>query len=757
MSFEAAAGEGAWSPVPVEVVEWYPAGVRWAQRLEDGSLQINIEALQRSIVIGIETYSTLPVRFRIRFNLNALFSDVRGTRTWKSPRSEGNNLFLSCRDLILSNEWLRKTGPYAGDFLIPEPMRRKLFTRQCRSGLATLEDVRPELRDLPIPLYDAEVFCRLDGEGLTMELNGQAAFFEATLKKDELTQFFIQFGDAPDDVKSGLSEGERMVQNRQRYDAVQSGAPALVIDGYEGIREFIGTVPGLVESCKVTDYGMTRACPGAYYFLWAWDNLVTAREMSRWGDLDGMRRIAEFVNRHRDIDDAIPGRWTRSLEPLDTPPKGGLEFLLTLLALDYAVQTGDHRGLRDVFPFALRHFNEVEAKLDAKGMFANIGFYPDLPSQIGRTEQSAVAMEVAAFYGFTRLLECMSHWLEEPAAASRCAKIAEQIQAGFLETFWDDEKKFLIDSIDLQTGERNRTYPLYSLLFLQTPPGRRLLHGNEEKAAAFIERSMQMDYGFRMVPTWDNKKASEPVMNSWYPHWDMYPLMLLRREGRVQAIMRWLKGVEETLGALGYCPEFLSLEGFDGGQPDRWLRHGSVSNLNCVTGWYRSLLEAIIGLEFDAGGITIVPLALPLGTVRFTGLKDRGTTFDIVVNNGGPHLQQIQLDGVQLAGCLKIPVTVYDGKSHTVEILYGDRSEPGLCFTELVNAEVLGVSVREDCVEVLVNGFGLCDIAFQCPKGARFSIDGQAREYEWDEQKKRGRVQQRLVGKRFLRIKKNIH
>ena len=366
-------------------------------------------------------------------------------------------------------------------------------------------------------------------------------------------------------------------------------------------------------------------------------------------------------------------------------------------------------------------------------------------------------MEVAAFYGFTRLLECMSHWLEEPAAASRCAKIAEQIQAGFLETFWDDEKKFLIDSIDLQTGERNRTYPLYSLLFLQTPPGRRLLHGNEEKAAAFIERSMQMDYGFRMVPTWDNKKASEPVMNSWYPHWDMYPLMLLRREGRVQAIMRWLKGVEETLGALGYCPEFLSLEGFDTGQPDRWLRHGSVSNLNCVTGWYRSLLEAIIGLEFDAGGITIVPLALPLGTVRFTGLKDRGTTFDIVVNNGGPHLQQIQLDGVQLAGCLKIPVTVYDGKSHTVEILYGDRSAPGLCFTELVNAEVLSVSVGGDYVEVTVNGFGLCDIAFQCPKGARFSIDGQAREYEWDEQKKRGRVQQRLVGKRFLRIKKNIH
>ncbi|MBI3110301.1 MAG: hypothetical protein HYZ01_01900, partial [Ignavibacteriales bacterium] len=212
-------------------------------------------------------------------------------------------------------------------------------------------------------------------------------------------------------------------------------------------------------------------------------------------------------------------------------------------------------------------------------------------------------------------------------------------------------------------------------------------------------------------------------------------------------------GVEETLGALGYCPEFLSLEGFDTGLPDRWLRHGSVSNLNCVTGWYRSILEGIIGLEFDTGGITVVPLSLPLGKLRFSGLKERGTTFDIAIDNGGPHLQLIRLDGAQLAGCLKIPVTVYDGKRHTIEILYGDRSVPGLCFTELVNAEVLSVSLERVYVEATVDGFGLCDIAFQCPKGARFSIDGQVKKYEWDEQKKRGRFQHRLGGKHTLRIK----
>lgn len=743
----------SWTPVSFEEIHWYPAGARCVHRLAGGSLLIDIEAHQRSIVISIETHSTAPVRFRIRFNLNALFSDVRGTRTWSSPRKEENNLFLSCRDLILSNEWLRKTGPYAGDFLIPEPMRRKLFTRRCRSGLATLEDVRPELRDVPIPLYDAEVFCRLGGDGFTLEVNGTTAVFETALQRGKQpARFIVQFGDAPKQVESGLPRDVNLIRNRHRYDTIRAGSPVLGMEAYQHVREFVTTVPGLVESCKVSDYGMTRACPGAYYFIWAWDNLVTAREMSRWGDFEGMQRIADFINRHRDIDGSIPGRWTRSLEPLDTPPKGGLEFLHTLLTLDYAVQSGDRKVLREAYPFALRHFNEVEAKLDARGNFANIGFYPDLPSQFGRTEQSAVAMEVAAFYSFSRTLECISLSLEEAEVAARCGKIAEKIQSGFLQTFWDREKDFLIDSIDTGTGEKNRTFPMFSLLFLQTPPGRRLLHGKEEQAAAFIERSMQTEHGFRMVPEWDSKRTSEPVMNSWYPHWDIYPLMLFRREGRVDAIMRWLKGAEETLGALGYCPEFLSLEGFDAGQSDRWLKHGAVSNLNCVTGWYRSVLEGIIGLEFDAGGITVVPLALPLGTVRFSGLKDRRTTFDIVIDNGGPHLHGLRLDGSPLEGCLKIPMTVYDGGQHTLEIMYSDQPASGMCFSELVNAEVLSVSSREDCVEVMVNGFGLCDIAFQCPKGARFSIDGQDQDYEWDEQKKRGRVQHRLAGKHTLSI-----
>lgn len=743
--------KGSWVRVPCDTIHWSPAEARFVYEGNGGSLHIEIEAFQRSVVIGLQTDSAVPEAVRLRFPIEALYSDVRGTRTWNSPRREGESLLFSFRDLILSNEWLRKTGPYAGDFLIPEPMRRKLFMKRCRSGLATIDDVRPELRDTPIPLYDAKVFCRIGGEGFHLNLDGPAAVFETTLSAQQRARFIVQFGDTEEEVTSAFSTANS-ADNRQRYEAVQSGSPILDLQGFEQINEFVRGVPGLVESCKVADYGMTRACPGAYYFIWAWDNLVTAREMSRWGDVEGMKKIADFINRHRDIDDAIPGRWTRALEPLDTPPKGALEFLHILLALDVALQSGNHEGLRAIVPFALRHFREVESKLDGTGLFANIGFYPDLPSLFGRTEQSAVAMEVAAFYGFVRSLESLAHLLKEPEAASGCASVVERIQQSFLKTFWDDEKGFLIDSISQETRERNRTFPLFTLLFLQTPFGQKLLQGKEEQAAAFIERSLQSDHGFRMVPDWDARRTSEPVMSSWYPHWDIYPLRLFRRGKRVEAIMRWLRGVEETLGALGYCPEFLSLEGFDAGSPDRWLQHGSVSNLNCVTGWYRSILEGVIGLEFDTGGITIVPLSLPLGTVRFSGLKERKTTFDLTIHNDGPHLQEIRIDGSPLKGCLKLPATVYDGSIHALDIMYGIQPPESLCFMQLVNAEVLWVESRGQGVEVEVNGFGLCDIGFGCPYGSRFEINGSNQPYEWDERHKRGQTQIRLVGKHTMRL-----
>jgi glycogen debranching enzyme len=262
---------------------------------------------------------------------------------------------------------------------------------------------------------------------------------------------------------------------------------------------------------------MTRGTPGAYYWLWAWDNMVTGMESFRWGEQALAANMVRFINTHRDIDGSIPARWTRNAEPLDTPPRGALEFLLLHLAYQHALETGQKGTLQDVYPDAVIHLQEIVRQSDGMGLVQNMSFYPDLPLRFGRTDRSIVALETGCLYGLTRVLENVATLFGDHHIQEVSRTLARNIENGFLETFWDQERGFLVDAVDAETGARNPTYPLFSLLFLQTPLGMPLVKSVLPQMAQFVKRHLQTPYGTRMLPSWDIRQGGEEATASWYP------------------------------------------------------------------------------------------------------------------------------------------------------------------------------------------------------------------------------------------------
>jgi hypothetical protein len=576
-----------------------------------------------------------------------------------------------------------------------------------------------------MPIYDAKVTVLLGGDGYEVEQRGTdiVCVHQERECDGTLRPFVVECGDT--DTHAQMEEGPAAAANavQTRHAWLLEHAPKMQLPGFPHVGEFVATVPALLESCVIKHLGIPRATPGRYYWIWAWDAMVTALSSLRWHDSTVAESTACFVNAHRDLGGLIPMRWTRALEPLDTQPRGSLESLLTSLIYEICRERRDTLLLEEIYPAMRDHLTAVREICNAQGMFGNSGFYPDLPLAFGRNDASAVAMEIGNFYVFCRTCENAAIVMGDEGTRQTTVGMAALIERYFVEQFWDYEKGFLIDSVDLTSGERNASYPLFTLLFLHSSLGWPLIRSRLAECAEFLLRHHCSPLGMRLLPAWDKNAQSETATGSWYPHWDLYALKILRRAGFADTIVSWLKNMNTVLEKLGYAPEFLIMDGLSVDDSTSWLRHGAASNLNCVTGWYQALLESIFGLERDPGGLTVVPLALPLGTISLSGMHCMGTLWNVTVNNSGSGRCSLRVDGQELRGSMKVPSRYHDGGVHTLAISY-DAPSPAREFLELMNAELAAIECTEQAVKAVIRALGSVEIVFSAPPPAHFILDG---------------------------------
>lgn len=712
------------TPVIFDAVDHRPHAVTQTASLYGGHAACEVIAADRAVHVFLR--SDLPdVQLIVRFCTQAVFSDVRGERTWEDPSVHGPWLTLCCRDRIELGSWMKNTGPYAGDFLIPESWRRMIFDRPIRSGLATSDDLRPEYRDANIPIYDARTWIVLGSPRAGISVDGPWVTFVVPVGPfdQQVPAFSIAGSETdPSGREAAVTSPDSSGRVRQADAAADRSAPRLSCPSLPELSAFMATVPGLVRSCTVSDVGMTRATPGAYYWLWAWDNLVTGQECLRWGADDLVGSMIRYVHGHRDTGGRIPARWTRSHEPMDTPPHGALDLLLLHLAYEHALATGGMTDLLSVYPHAVAHLRQSMAA-DPDGLVPNLSFYPDRPVAFGRSEESVVALETGCLYSFARLMDNVAGLIGDDTVRQDARRYAHAIEKVFTTKFWDGSCGFLVDGYDRATGRRNETYPLFSLLFLQYAPAMHLLRGIVPAMGQFMAGQFQTAMGVRMLPARDTRESGEDALGSWYPHWDLYLLKVLRRAGNAEAIVRWARAAELMLARLGYVPEFIALDGLTQEPGPAWLRHGAVSNLNCITGWHRAIVEGLCGIELDPGGMSVIPLGLDLGPIALRGYHVRGTTWDIVIDHAGPHLQEIRVDGQLLHGCLKVPASFQDRGHHELSVRYG-AAPTRIPVREVLNAEVLESRTTGSVTVVRIRALGITDIVLGEPADMRCLIDG---------------------------------
>ncbi|MCI0495790.1 hypothetical protein L0Z72_12365, partial [candidate division KSB1 bacterium] len=357
-------------------------------------------------------------------------------------------------------------------------------------------------------------------------------------------------------------------------------------------------------------------------------------------------------------------------EPMDSRGIGAMDFLFSELVLSLFSETQDRMIIRSNYTAQVHAFHFLKSRCDENGLFPSFGMYPDIPHKMGRTENFYVAIDQGAWYCFCRNLEKMVLQIGDIPTANQAKEMAGKVENSFLPTFWNDEQGFICDSFDPVEKNQLKSFPIFSLLFLESPFGFQLLKNQVEKAAEFVELHLLGDNGMKMTPAWDKNHNSEPAMSGWYPHWDLAAIKLLARAEKWTAIQKWLNLVEECYNHLGYCPEFLSTKYQ---RPELWRHHGAAWNLNCASGWYQALIHSVIGIEFHPNGIICHPAPL-MPDASLKKMTFRSGRWTIQKSGEGEFIGWLEIDGEKIMNTLKIPEKFFTAGEHRLIIHY--QSDP---------------------------------------------------------------------------------
>jgi hypothetical protein len=633
----------------------------------------------------------------------ALSTQVNGCRTWKGPEPWQGGLRLTAHDQLQTSAWINTPG---------------------------FKDVFIDAETLLL-LAASDPHRRVEGPALTLSTEtlpagaqGRANHFFIICGSSEL-----QVGLELDRLRAAPDNPGR--EQSRRYAARAAAHPVLKVDGFPFAAAAYDLSPLYAEAARVGQAGAFRSSSGGYYFVWGWDSLMGGHELARWGDPQAARQLLDFIATHRAPDGSIPHRFDNDLQPLQVTGFGFTSLLFISLLYSYYSETLDRDTLDRAYPVARQIFEALASNSDERGFYPSLGMYPDAPLKLGRTPQSNVAYEIGFWYCACRMMEVLANLKGEASLAQSAVRLAEHLGASYLKAFFDPERGFIVDCISGQAGTSNGTYPRYALFPLHNAFGGSLFRPAIKDISRFIQQEHFRPDGIRMVPGWDPHAGTETVTGDcWFLHFDLYCLKAFRRAGDGAAIERWLRLADAYFSRCCAIPE-LQMMAPTGDTVANW--HGAVGQLwqlFAMSGWTRGLLEGVLGLETDIGGLTYIPCPLSV-PIRLRKFPFRGGTWNVDVTGEGAWVGRLAVDGQPLQGSLKVPEAFYTQGDHCLEVVRTVQPLPAPCLLEATGAAVLESTLEGSRLAFQLQACSQVNLVFYSPSPPQVLINGKPGRAGW--------------------------
>ncbi len=598
-----------------------------------------------------------------------------------------------------------------------------------------------EVNVLPLPdlTMEADIYGVVAAnKPVIYEKKNEAHILKVRTK--EKVAFAFIFSNSQEELKKELKkfreEGDKYFGRQYtRYQHKAKQLPELKIKGslnighYHHITEFFKLQPLYIESCKVEDTGAFKA-NNFYYWVWSWDMSCPCFGLLEAGDYESVRKAILFLN-NRYIDGVgVGSAYTGDFKHYHTSSICGAHNLNYIaLVYRYYIYTLDEETVRKVYPNLRKLFLEIYSRADETGLFLGRGSGTDNPEEFGRTAFAYVALDSGWWYEACRCLERLSLLLGDEEIREKTKEIAGKIRDNFLRIFYNPEMGFLYEGVHPLTqplelaGEKNDTPLLSNLGLFYGYYGEELVYEKLEKIADFAEKEFVKGDGIHYKPVWEKRGyyGWTRIGENWFPLYDICLCRLLRKTGRGETLEKILNLYEINFAM------YKSV--FEGKNFKKPIATPGVWQSFAAGSWYSNLIESIVGIEIDEGGLTYIPANLPL-EMELAGLRFRDSFWRINIKGYGRWAEGITVDGHLLPGTLKVPREMLVNGEHTLNIERKDIvSHPVLL--EAVNAYVKRIKISKDILSFKVEGRGSIPVKFYSPWIPEVKVDGKPVQLFW--------------------------
>lgn len=673
----------------------------------------------RSFVVALDSKS--GGQFAVGFSRESMCVNVYGRRIWKEPEPGSEKLLLTAENKYGITDWIAEKGSY----LVSLEQQKKFFKIDAMDDI-TFRDYPPETEDMQaikdVLFINSRIHAAVGFIEGTCRINRESAEFGSLNGIRQV--FVISFGDSPEGClkefrDKALNHEEHFNELLERYELVKASTPDAWIPERDGIRQLVRAIPSHIESAKLYELDAIRACATSYYWVWGWDSMVAASEMSKWGDLSYQRKIIDFLSSHRHSDGGVAHRFGRNLEILNVKA-GVVDCRFILLAYRHYLETQDETFIQKYYPVLKEVWDNLEDNCDERGFIKGLGTYPDNPKAMGRTQDSRVAVDTGAFFTAAWIMNILGCKCGDGETASRSEKICRLIEENFLKCFFDEEKGMVFDSFTEKGPDM--TYPVYSLIPFISREGSTLLMEVAGRIAKFCEANMATSRGNRAIPPWDANTGTECIHGSWFPYWDSCLAKLWRITGRTEALKNFMGLVDGLWHDFGCVPEFIDLRDEDKNG------RGCLKIVNGSSGIYKAVLEGVLGIDIDAGGISLLPYSV-LESCKIKGLHCGRGVYDFQIEGSGRFIESVKIDGVSIKGTYRIPDELMTPGQHIIEAVYSEHA-PGSCLIEDVAGGGLNQPViREKGLQCEITGYGRKKVVLYCEKNPVVFFNGKEATY----------------------------
>jgi len=471
--------------------------------------------------------------------------------------------------------------------------------------------------------YDQNTSVRIgcSGRGIFKPITHQFKAYLLSAEAADEHLFYLTFnGTADRDLSSArldckFAEFEELYRQGAEF---ATGNPA-----YDSAIRF---TPLLMKYLEVPGHpGAFRASP--FYWVWGWDSMVHCDALIYTGYADMVRRMLLFFMETADPQYGIHMSYNTDLAPSKHAEPAPVQGFYLIMLYHYYAATGDKDTLERLRPYSHLVAQKIaNALVPGVGLVRERGYFPDYPHCIELTNHDfSVINNSVCYQGMRAWTELSGEFAAETA-----------ILGNALNRFFDDQEGMWVDSLDGDTLEQRRYYPVFGQLYV-SPFALEPHRQDWGRIAAFMKTHLLSTYGIWMLPP-DRKgfMADGGQIGEYFPAVDRYYWNMMNAAGDSASI----EDHERIVSAFWRNCTYPEGETTDvvNVDPALYEDEPGMKQLFSAKSWAAAAVDLNLGLRWDLTGIHLKPLP---GKKDFAirNLVLRGKKLSFVRSGGGAKLQ----------------------------------------------------------------------------------------------------------------------